>query len=110
MAQLLFVLSSYCLVFQEICTLVLAVEWNGDEMTPMNVAGLLLCLGGIVCHVVHKSLKSNGEQQKSTILHKPLLDEASAHFLADDSSSEEEVTRDDSSTEILFSVLNSRDR
>lgn len=95
-------------IFKEICTLVLAVEWNGDEMTLINVAGLLLCLGGIVCHVVHKAFNSNKEAP--TVLHKPLLDEASAHFLAEDTSTEEEVTRDDSSTEILFSVLNSRDR
>lgn len=86
----------------------MAVEWNGDEMTSINLAGLLLCLGGIVCHVIHKAVNSNSEA--TTIVHKPLLDEASAHFLAEDTSTEEEVTRDDSSTEILFSVLNSRER
>lgn len=94
-------------IVKEICTLVLAVQWNGDEMTPINLAGLSLCLGGIICHVIHKAVKTNNET--STILHKPLLDEASAHFLAEDTSTEEEVTRDDSSTEILFSILNSRD-
>lgn len=77
-------------------------------MTKLNVEGLFLCLGGIICHVVHKALSSTKES--NTAVSKPLLDEASAHFLAEDTSSDEDNPHDDSSTEILFSVLNSRDR
>lgn len=39
---------------QEIFQLVLAVVWNGDQLSVTNLIGLTLCLGGICCHVVHK--------------------------------------------------------
>lgn len=30
------------------------MEINGDQLTLLNVLGLILCLGGICCHVIHK--------------------------------------------------------
>lgn len=42
----------YC--FQEICLLILAVEYNGDQMSAINMLGLVMCLSGIACHIVHK--------------------------------------------------------
>uniref|UniRef100_A0A1B6FYX5 Sugar phosphate transporter domain-containing protein n=1 Tax=Cuerna arida TaxID=1464854 RepID=A0A1B6FYX5_9HEMI len=96
-------------IFKEICTIILAVEWNGDQMTAINAIGLLFCLGGIICHVISKAMSSSADRVP-TPLHKPLLDQASAQFLAEDSSTEDERHRDDSSTEVLFSVLNSRNR
>lgn len=41
-------------VLKEICQLVLAVETKGDQLSAVNVFGLVLCLGGIACHVAHK--------------------------------------------------------
>ena len=41
-------------VLKEVCQLVLAVKWKGDQLSTVNVLGLVLCLGGIVCHVAHK--------------------------------------------------------
>lgn len=41
-------------VLKEICQLVLAVETKGDKLSGINVLGLVLCLGGIACHVAHK--------------------------------------------------------
>uniref|UniRef100_A0A336KUE2 CSON015379 protein n=1 Tax=Culicoides sonorensis TaxID=179676 RepID=A0A336KUE2_CULSO len=41
-------------IFKEICQLVLAVEFNHDQLTLINVFGLTLCLGGICCHVLNK--------------------------------------------------------
>uniref|UniRef100_T1GDK9 Uncharacterized protein n=1 Tax=Megaselia scalaris TaxID=36166 RepID=T1GDK9_MEGSC len=38
----------------EILQLVLAVEINNDQMTGMNILGLVMCLGGICCHLIHK--------------------------------------------------------
>lgn len=93
-------------MLQEICILALAVEWEGNSMTLLNFIGLLMCLGGIIFHVIHKA--------KSTVVsHKPYIDEASARFLPEggSSSSDDETGHgEDSSTEVLFSVLNSRDR
>ncbi|XP_014246743.1 solute carrier family 35 member C2 [Cimex lectularius] len=97
-------------VFKEICTLILAIEWKGDVISKLNFEGLLLCVGGIILHVVHKVIKGKKEQDLN--LHKPVVDEATAHFLAELSTSSdgEDDARDDSSTEVLFSVLHSRDR
>lgn len=41
-------------IFKEICQLVLAIEFNHDQLTLINVLGLTLCLGGICCHVLNK--------------------------------------------------------
>lgn len=49
-------------VLKEICQLVLAVETKGDQLSAVNVFGLVLCLGGIACHVAHKySVFKNGD-------------------------------------------------
>lgn len=45
----------YC-YFQEMCILVLAVEVSGDQVSLVNVIGLVLCLFGIIGHIVHKVL------------------------------------------------------
>lgn len=41
-------------IFKEICLLILAVELNGDEMSLINMLGLVMCLTGIAFHIVHK--------------------------------------------------------
>lgn len=41
------------------CILVLAVEVSGDELSSVNVAGLALCLFGIIGHIVHKVRSKN---------------------------------------------------
>ncbi|CAH2035694.1 unnamed protein product, partial [Iphiclides podalirius] len=43
-------------IFKEMCILILAVEVSGDQLSPVNVVGLALCLMGIVGHIVHKVL------------------------------------------------------
>ncbi|CAG9781690.1 unnamed protein product [Diatraea saccharalis] len=43
-------------IFKEMFILVLAVEVSGDQLSTVNVAGLALCLLGIVGHIVHKVL------------------------------------------------------
>lgn len=50
-------------IFKEICQLVLAVELYGDQLSLLNVLGLVMCLGGICCHVVHKFWTYTEEQQ-----------------------------------------------
>jgi len=41
-------------IFKEICQLILAVEFNHDQLTGFNLIGLVLCLGGILCHAISK--------------------------------------------------------
>ncbi|XP_065359500.1 solute carrier family 35 member C2 [Calliphora vicina] len=41
-------------IFKDIFQLVLAVEYNGDQLSLVNALGLVVCLAGICCHVVHK--------------------------------------------------------
>ncbi|XP_055534587.1 solute carrier family 35 member C2 [Wyeomyia smithii] len=50
-------------IFKEICQLVLAVEVYGDQLSLLNVLGLVMCLGGICCHVVHKFWTYTEEQK-----------------------------------------------
>lgn len=42
------------MLLQEICLLILAVEVNGDQMSTLNMLGLVMCLSGIACHIIHK--------------------------------------------------------
>ena len=58
------------LCFQEICTLYLAVELNGDKMNPLNVVGLILCLAGIALHVVIKAVRGKNLQYKMHLIPK----------------------------------------
>ncbi|ESN90307.1 hypothetical protein HELRODRAFT_165959 [Helobdella robusta] len=41
-------------IFKEVLTLLLAAFINGDEMSLVNAVGLLMCLAGIVLHVLFK--------------------------------------------------------
>ncbi|CAK1554676.1 unnamed protein product [Leptosia nina] len=43
-------------IFKELCILVLAVEVSGDQLSPINVVGLVVCLLGITGHIIHKVL------------------------------------------------------
>lgn len=96
---------------QEVFILVLAVEWNGDQLSPINVIGLLICLSGITCHVLHKlrnSSKMVGRvyevQSERRELGEHLIINEDNHY---DLSSENDEKSD---TQILFDILRSRDR
>ncbi|XP_075159734.1 uncharacterized protein K02A2.6 isoform X1 [Haematobia irritans] len=56
----------YC-GYVDIFQLALAVVYNGDQLTLINCLGLIVCLAGICCHIVHKysSLTKNEEQNSS---------------------------------------------
>ncbi|KFB50738.1 AGAP005537-PA-like protein [Anopheles sinensis] len=55
-------------IFKEICQLVLAVKLNDEHLSTVNVLGLVMCLGGICCHVVHKFLMYREESSKLATL------------------------------------------
>lgn len=45
--------------------IVLAVEFSGDIMSPINVMGLVICLLGITGHIIHKFYVSNAVQNQT---------------------------------------------
>lgn len=87
----------------------LAVEWNGDQMSFINFIGLLVCLSGITSHVVHKirhpNIKTHNHYEEDTNfeLGEPLISERSE--LINQSSDDEK-----SDTQELFNILHSHDR
>lgn len=61
-------------VLKEIIQLILAVNLAHDQLSPLNIVGLMLCLGGIGCHVAHKYsvYKSDGATSKSLSSQDPM--------------------------------------
>ncbi|XP_017029891.1 solute carrier family 35 member C2 [Drosophila kikkawai] len=54
-------------IFKDICQLALAVTLKKDQLSLINVIGLVVCLAGIVCHLMHKysSMKEAQKHQKA---------------------------------------------
>lgn len=95
-------------VIKEAITLLLAVELSNYQMTAINTLGLLLCLSGVVTHVIHKARTTMKESYNRDLV----SDEASALFLpfqVDSSEELDEMDEDNSSTEVLFNVIQNRD-
>uniref|UniRef100_A0A182PP50 Sugar phosphate transporter domain-containing protein n=1 Tax=Anopheles epiroticus TaxID=199890 RepID=A0A182PP50_9DIPT len=67
-------------IFKEICQLILAVELNDEHLSTVNVLGLVMCLGGICCHVVHKFLTYRDETAKSSLTS---LDKSTGGYIED---------------------------
>ncbi|XP_038606090.1 solute carrier family 35 member C2 isoform X2 [Tachyglossus aculeatus] len=47
-------------IFKEVCTLLLAAHWLGDQIHLLNWLGFAVCLAGISLHVTLKALSSKG--------------------------------------------------
>lgn len=117
---------------QEICTLALAFALKGDQMTGLNFIGLLMCLGGIMLHVVQKVLvnrkkvidnlelqskvtNNSAKLEEGTDSNIPLLTEKSTSLMnllnADFSSDEDGDLREgDNSSQILSDILQRREQ
>ncbi|PSN57901.1 hypothetical protein C0J52_00210 [Blattella germanica] len=107
-------------IFKEICTLVLAVE-TGDQMNAINVVGLFCCLGGTLCHVLHKAAVANSsrsdEQLQDSLnddgkTHQsdarvPLLADSAVMFTSGSINTTDES--DEDSSNVLFNILQRRD-
>jgi hypothetical protein len=108
-----------------VCTLILAVE-TGDQINAVNAVGLFFCLGGIIFHVLHKSVISSRRNSMSELdedlfsskgglkqsdssldLQVPLLAESSVRFTPSNIYSTDES--DEDSSNVLFSILQRRD-
>ncbi|XP_055343718.1 solute carrier family 35 member C2-like [Paramacrobiotus metropolitanus] len=46
-------------ITKEILQFALAYQYNGDKISPMNFVGLVICMGGVVFHVVLKLIDQN---------------------------------------------------
>ncbi|GJQ76924.1 hypothetical protein Trydic_g15122 [Trypoxylus dichotomus] len=104
---------------KEILILILAVLWNGDKMSFINVIGLIVCLSGIISHVIHKikSVQKLGNARfyendtaidKDELSGKSLMEVAPTSFLLSDTEAEDGETGNDSID--LFNILNRHDR
>lgn len=119
-------------VFKEICTLVLAFALKGDQITGLNFIGLLMCLGGIMLHVVQKVLVNRkkvvdnlelqskvisniAKHEEGTDSNVPLLTEKSTSLMnllnAEFSSDEDgDLKEGDNSSQILSDILQRREQ
>ncbi|EFN88947.1 Solute carrier family 35 member C2 [Harpegnathos saltator] len=119
-------------IFKEICILILAFAWKGDQMTGLNFIGLLMCLGGIILHVVQKILvnrkkavdnlelqsklpSENSKHEERTDSNIPLLTEKSTSLMnllnAEFSSDEDDNSKEnDNSTQMLSNILQRREQ
>lgn len=96
--------------------LALAVEMNGDILTPINVVGLIVCLCGITTHVVHKIRTTPARHLSRCDFDSERLEIQKQLIYQDpDDEEEEDVKLDDSDAEksdsqVLFDILNRHDR
>ncbi|CAH1169688.1 unnamed protein product [Phaedon cochleariae] len=93
-------------IFKEVFQLVLAVQWNGDELSPLNVLGLIVCLCGISFHVVHKIRTQTSV--KSPTRSYETVDDIGEHLMKGNTlyGLSEDSEEDKSDTEVLFDILN----
>lgn len=89
---------------------VLAVQWNGDILSNLNIIGLIVCLFGISSHIIHKikTMPSRSTKRVYSTGHERhelaeyLIDNASmTHYNSYSSESDGH-----SDTEELFNILN----
>ncbi|XP_022913966.1 solute carrier family 35 member C2 [Onthophagus taurus] len=101
-------------IFKEIFVLVLAHFINGDEMSFINVIGLVVCLTGIITHVIHKirNVQAQSNIQRSYNgdadgfeVGKSLIDNSAVnvHYHSD-------TDEENSDSQELFNILNRHDR
>ncbi|XP_050513598.1 solute carrier family 35 member C2 isoform X1 [Diabrotica virgifera virgifera] len=94
-------------IFKEVLQLVIAVEWNHDQLSPLNIAGLVTCLCGISFHVFHKI--KNQPLRPRPYEKSVESNDMGEYLIKEDmheSPSESEDERSD--TEVLFDILNRR--
>jgi hypothetical protein len=110
----------------------LAFVLKGDQMTGLNFVGLLMCVGGIILHVVQKVLltrkkvidnmelqsktpSNSAKHEEGTDSNMPLLTEKSTSLMnllnAEFSSDEDgDLKEGDNSSQILSDILQRREQ
>lgn len=81
----------------------MAVEWNGDKITVMKFFGLVMCMIGVSGHVWKKYTNTNLIENRYGIVGS----EDNKHLTLPESDNDESDDSN-SSTEILFDILNRR--
>ncbi|XP_063240101.1 solute carrier family 35 member C2 [Bacillus rossius redtenbacheri] len=98
---------SIACVFKEAVTVVLAVEWTGDRLSPVNVLGLLVCLGGILVHARQKVVHAREAARPGAVM-RGSGSELKAPLLSEEGGPPSEPSDADSdgdSSAVLLSVL-----
>lgn len=81
------------------------MEWNGDKMTFIQFVGLTLCMFGVIGHVWQKYKNSN--QMSNDSRYGVIGDDDNKHLTLPESDSDDSGNSN-SSTEVLFDILNRR--
>lgn len=93
---------------------ILAVEWTGDQISLINVLGLIMCLFGISSHVVHKIKNMPSRTINKTYHHDNERHELGEYLIDNDSIGRLSITSESegeqSDTQVLFDILNRHDR
>ncbi|XP_060567318.1 solute carrier family 35 member C2-like [Ruditapes philippinarum] len=79
-------------IFKELCTLYLAHVFNNDKMNVVNGIGLVVCLIGIVLHVILKAVNNRQESLTKGVRHieeMEMLTEDGGANISDDNDDEE---------------------
>ncbi|XP_076171108.1 solute carrier family 35 member C2-like [Ptiloglossa arizonensis] len=120
-------------IIKEICMLILAIEWTGDQMSGLNFIGLLMCLGGIIIHTIQKILSNRNKKNENLELqlnsspsnnlkneegidiNLPLLTQKSTSLTnllnAEFSSDEDDIVKDrENSSQILSNIVQRREQ
>ncbi|XP_078044022.1 solute carrier family 35 member C2-like [Augochlora pura] len=120
-------------IIKEMCMLILAVEWKGDQMSGFNFIGLLMCFGGIIIHTIQKVVSSRNKETENLELQLnssmninikneerldtslPLLTQKSTSLTnllnADFSSDEDDVIKEhENSSQILSNIVQRREQ
>jgi hypothetical protein len=79
--------------------------------------GLIVCLGGILVHVINKAItpvSSESEEDEDELyskdMHMPLLDVSRGILLVEDSLGQEDlITTDDDEEDVIFNIVNRRE-
>lgn len=83
--------------------MILAVEWYGDKMNIMKFLGLTLCMIGITGHMWKKYKSSRSSENRYGI-----IDVDDNKHLTIPESDSDDLSDSNSSTEVLFDILNRR--
>lgn len=92
---------------------VLAVQWNGDILSLLNIIGLTVCLFGISIHIIHK-IKTMPSRSVKRVYNAGHERHELAEYLIDNASMNHYnysgESEDNSDTEELFNILNRHER